>query len=335
MSFSLFGQIVSKAVLGISQSKVLRVILGRPYVTINILIWTRLPAAWKSKPFIWSYGSHVHSLIQLRGRSQSTGTYFLRNRPELKLLLQILESFPKATTVDIAILGCSKGAEVYSFSYAIRTARPDLRLHLSAMDIDREALEFAKGSVYSIGSENEPSNTNPFSHESGRDVAAKTSRDQPPSSSMFERMSPAEMEAMFERQGIWARVRPQFSDGVRWHIGDAGNPSLAKDFGLQDIVVANRFLCHMHPRDAETCLRNLAQLVKRGGYLFVSGVDLAVRSKIASECGWRPVVDLIEEVHEGDQSMRHGWPLEYWGLEPLDRSRKDWKLRYASVFKLP
>ena len=99
--------------------------------------------------------------------------------------------------------------------------------------------------------------------------------------------------------------------------------------------MANRFLCHMHPGDAEACLRNLAQLVKRGGYLFVSGVDLAVRSKIASECGWRPVVDLIEEVHEGDQSMRHGWPLEYWGLEPLDRSRKDWKVRYASVFKIP
>jgi hypothetical protein len=33
--------------------------------------------------------------------------------------------------------------------------------------------------------------------------------------------------------------------------------------GLQDIVIANRFLCHMEPRDAERCLRNIARLVDR------------------------------------------------------------------------
>jgi hypothetical protein len=99
--------------------------------------------------------------------------------------------------------------------------------------------------------------------------------------------------------------------------------------------VANRFLCHMNPKAAEACLRNLARLVKAGGYLFVSGVDLAVRSKVASEYGWRPVTDLIEEIHEGDQSLRRDWPLHYWGLEPLDRARGDWQMRYASVFQLP
>jgi chemotaxis methyl-accepting protein methylase len=203
------------------------------------------------------------------------------------------------------------------------------------LDIDIETLEFAKGGVYSLGNLEEASNTSPFSRELGTDVAAKTSRDQPPSSSMFERMSPAEIEAMFELEGTWARVRPQFRDKIDWHVGDAGKSGLAADLGLQDIVVANRFLCHMVPNEAEACLRNLARLVKSGGYLFVSGVDLAVRSKVASEYGWRPVVDLIEEIHEGDPSLRGGWPLEYWGLEPLDQGREDWKVRYASVFQLP
>jgi hypothetical protein len=104
--------------------------------------------------------------------------------------------------------------------------------------------------------------------------------------------------------------------------------------GLQDIVVANRFLCHMVPGQAEACLRNLAQLVT-DGYLFVSGADLAGRSKIASEYGWSPVLDLIEDIHEGDPSLRRGWPLEHWGLEPLDQSREDCKLRYALVFRVP
>ena len=149
-------------------------------------------------------------------------------------------------------------------------------------------------------------------------------------------MSSVEMEEMFEQDGENARVRSQFREGIslaprgRWRPKPGG-----EIWVLQDIVVANRFLCHMPPEAAEACLRDLARLVKSGGYLFVSGVDLAVRSKVASESGWRPVIDLIAEIHEGDPTLRRDWPLEYWGLEPLDKGRKDWKVRYASVFRLP
>jgi hypothetical protein len=83
----------------------------------------------------------------------------------------------------------------------------------------------------------------------------------------------------------------------------------------------------------EQCLRQLVRLAKSGGYLFISGVDLDVRSKIARECGLRPLTDLIKEIHEGDSSLRDDWPLRYWGLEPFDQSRIDWKMRYASVFQ--
>jgi hypothetical protein len=50
--------------------------------------------------------------------------------------------------------------------------------------------------------------------------------------------------------------------------------------------------------------------------------------------GWKPVPDLIKEIHEGDPSLRQGWPLEYWGLEPFWDDRSDWKFRYASVFQI-
>jgi hypothetical protein len=33
--------------------------------------------------------------------------------------------------------------------------------------------------------------------------------------------------------------------------------------------------------------------------------------------------------------LRRGWPLQYWGLEPLDRKRDSWEIRYASIFQLP
>jgi SAM-dependent methyltransferase len=104
--------------------------------------------------------------------------------------------------------------------------------------------------------------------------------------------------------------------------------------GRQDLVVANDFLCHMEPTEAERCLRNIARLVDSGGYLVVSGIDLDVRTKVAKDLGWRPIADLLEDIHDGDRSLRLSWPWRYWGLEPFDTRRHDWKVRYASAFQL-
>jgi hypothetical protein len=81
-------------------------------------------------------------------------------------------------------------------------------------------------------------------------------------------------------------------------------------------------------------LCSLARLVKPGGYLFVSGIDLDVRTKVAIDLGWIPVPDLLEEIHNGDPSVRRDWPWRYWGLEPFDSKRPDWRTHYAAVFQL-
>jgi hypothetical protein len=99
-------------------------------------------------------------------------------------------------------------------------------------------------------------------------------------------------------------------------------------------VVANNFLCHMHALMAERCLRNIARLVRPHGYLFVSGIDLDVRAKVADDLGWHPVQELLEEIHEGDPWMKTFWPWHYAGLEPLNEKRGDWKRRYAAAFQL-
>ena len=135
-------------------------------------------------------------------------------------------------------------------------------------------------------------------------------------------------------KAIKLRVRSWLKEGIIWLRGDAGDAELVRSLGPQDIVVANRFLCHMKPAAAERCLRNIARLVKPGGYLFVSGIDLDVRTRVAQEMGWKPVTDLIREIHEGDTSLRNGWPLEYWALEPFCDDRADWRIRYASVFRI-
>ena len=276
----------------------------------------------------------MHALIQLRSaRRQYIGTHFFRNRPELELLVQLLAGKPAGSVLDMAIVACSKGAEVYSMAYAIRCERPDLKLRLRAVDIAEDVLNFAEAGVYSLGSDTVSGTpAKGFDPSNEAQVALLTGRDQP--LSIFDRISPEEMAAMFDQDGDEVTVKPQFRVGMSWHLLDARDQILIDALGHQDIVVANRFLCHMQPAEAEACLRNLAGLVKPGGYLFVSGVDLEVRAKVARELDWRPVEDLIREIHEGDPSLRLGWPLEYWGLEPFQEGRRDWMIRYASVFRV-
>jgi chemotaxis methyl-accepting protein methylase len=296
-------------------------------------IWNHLPASLRVRSAGQMYGRYVHYLVRLNAqRNQYFATFFLRNRPELELMCRLLDCKAYGSTLKISVLACSKGAEVYSMVWTIRSARPDLRLSMHAVDISQEILEFAQRGVYSrknLDALNAPHNGGITDRE---DVTWNTCRDQ--NAPIFERMTDEEVEAMCEVEGDQVRVKPWLREGIAWLGADAGDPELVGVLGPQDIVVANRFLCHMEPGAAEKCLRNIARLVKPGGYLFVSGIDLDVRTRVAQDMGWKPVTELMREIHEGDASLRRGWPLDYWGLEPFREDRPDWNIRYASVFQI-
>ena len=194
--------------------------------------------------------------------------------------------------------------------WALRSARPDLKIVFHAVDISAEVVEIARRGVY-------PRETQQLI-----------------GSAIFERITHDEEQSIFHIEDGSVRVQDWVRAGIEWQVGDAADPALHAALGPQDIVVANKFLCHMGPRDAEQCLRAIAPLVRPGGHLFVSGVDLDVRTRVARDLNWTPVSELLEEIHDGDPSVRRDWPWRYWGLEPFDRSRNDWKIRYASAFQL-
>jgi SAM-dependent methyltransferase len=257
------------------------------------------------------YGNFLHALVGLvSDRRQFCGTFFLRNRPQLELIRRLSDQEKRGSTLKIAVMGSSIGAEVYSIIWTIRSARPDLKVITQAVDISKEILQVAREGVYS--------------HEALELVGEP----------IFKRMTEREMREMFDSEGTKVRIKTWIKEGIQWHIGDARDPEIVNLLGHQDMVVANNFLCHMDPSDAEKCLRNIACLVESGGYLFVSGIDLNVRTRVAGQLGWKPVEDLIEEIHDGDPSVRADWPFKWWGLEPFNSKRHDWKLRYASVFQL-
>jgi chemotaxis methyl-accepting protein methylase len=293
------------------RAKVRQRIVDGPFLRVNECVWNRLPSSIMMTRPILSYGAFLHSYVQRRSeRTQYHGTFFLRNRPELELIRALANQKAKGSTLRLAVLGCSNGAEVYSILWTIRTARPDLKVTVHAADISKEILEIAEAGVYSL-------------EASGLTGAA-----------IFERLTAEEMQQMFDAEDRQVRVKSWIREGITFQVADAGDPALAERMGYQDIVVANNFLCHMAPPDAERCLRNFSHLVKPGGYLFVSGVDLGIRTRVALDLGWTPLLDSVEEIHDGDPSVRNDWPWKWWALEPFTRKRRDWNVRYASLFQL-
>jgi SAM-dependent methyltransferase len=281
------------------------------YLQLNKRIWRRLPSRLRDSHLVRSYGAKLHTLVCLRAsRQQYFGTFFLRNRPMLELMRRLCAGKDNGATLRIAVLACSIGAEVYSILWSIRSARPDLKIVLHAMDISEDIVDFAERGVYGP--------------RTPQLVGA----------SIFDRLTGAERREMFDWDGEEAKIKSWLRDGVTWQTADATDPEFVAALGLHDMVVGSNFLCHMAPAEAEKCLRNIARLVEPGGYLFVSGVDLDVRTKVARDLGWRPVSELMPEIHDGDPAVRGDWPWHWWGLEPLDRRRPDWQLRYTAVFKI-
>lgn len=285
--------------------------LGKPFLRVNEAVWNRLPATWKVSRSVSVYGTFLNSLVRMRSnRTQFHGTFFMRNRPEIELIRSLAEQQPADSTLKITVLACSNGAEVYSILYAIRSVRPTLKVEVHAIDISQEIINVAKEAVYS------PEKTALVGEN------------------IFERLTQQEITDIFDGENGRFRIKSWISQGVDWQVGDAADPQLAKELGPAGIVIANKFLCHMKPYQAEICLRNLANFAKPDGYLFVSGVDLDVRTKVAVDLGWAPVPGLLREIHDGDPSVRRDWPWAYWGLEPFDPKQTNWQTRYAAVFKV-
>lgn len=277
-----------------------------PFMRANAFVWFRLPKPVLSAQPVQNYGEYLQKLVRLRSpREQNPRTYFLRNRPELELITKIASQAPKNSTYKVAILACSMGAEAYTILSGIRKARPDLTVRMHGLDISPQPLAIAKEGLWD------------------RDAF------------QLERLTPSEIDEFFDREGDKLRVKAALRQGVEFQLADATQPQVIASLGQQNLVVANRFLCHMQPAVAETALRNIAVLVAPQGHLVCSGVDVEVRTKVMRNLGWTPITERIEELHDGDHTLRDGWPWEYWALEPLDKSKPDWQLRYATIFRKP
>src|SRR5271163_1021006 len=98
--------------------------------------WAHLPESFRLSSPGLALGGRVNALVRGHAnRLQNFGTFFLRNKAGLELMRRLVDRKALGSSLNISVLGCSKGTEVYSISWILRSARPDLMLTIRALDI--------------------------------------------------------------------------------------------------------------------------------------------------------------------------------------------------------
>jgi SAM-dependent methyltransferase len=268
--------------------------------------WNGLPSRVRSSTLGRALGRWIHRRacrVQARGGG-GCYTRFFRNIPQLELLRDLVLERPQSVPLKIVSLGCSTGAELYSAIWLIRMAREAQEVQALGIDSSEACIQAAARGIY------------PFRVI---EVAG---------------IEEATYERLFVAKGKTLIVQDWLKEAVTWAVGDACSSDLVARVGLYDVVVANHFLFNMSPERAAACLKNITRLVAPDGYLVVSGADLEVRRRVLGELGFIPMTARSEEIHAAED-LHTAWPLRFWGLEPLDRTRQDWPTRYATVFRAP
>src|ERR1700729_1671513 len=142
---------MDQTVIGnILKSKVVGKLLVGAFFRPNQKLWSTFPhTVTKLRP-LRAYGSWLHALARMRPvRMSYFYTSFFRNKPLLELARRLCDQHDNGSRIMITVLGCSIGAEVYSLLWTIRSKRPDLKIVVNAVDLSKEALEFARTGDYS------------------------------------------------------------------------------------------------------------------------------------------------------------------------------------------
>ena len=297
---------LERRVKAIDKNIVTKKLLGA-FILFNKVLWEKLPESMLNLNAVQDYGRFLHAIVRARSsRNQNNWTYFNRNRPEMDLIYDLAtEKLGKDNAITIMVLACSVGLEAYSIKYRLRELQPDFEIYIKGIELDDSALAVAKSGSYPLAV---------FEQH-------------------FERLSKKEFNDIFTVKNNVAYIKPELKQGIDWYQGDAFSQNIPNLYGKQDLVLANRVLCHMYPDEAERCLEEITNLVADNGYLFISGVDLPVREKVMAAGCFSAIRDRLEAIHYGDRTLLRGWPWYYWGLEPIKREAVINLGKYAMVYK--
>jgi chemotaxis methyl-accepting protein methylase len=272
-------------------------------------IWQRLPEKSQERPVVRTVNQWIYGLSKRRAARniEAQSTWFLRNEPLLKTVCELALAEDWRDSLRVCSVGCSTGAELYSLLWMLRKADPTVKISPVGVDRLESVLDKARSGQYS--------------------------RQEPELRAVSEGL----LRELFDTVGSEFKIKDWIAEGAQWVSADVRSAEFSEQFGQQDVVMSNNIFIHMNEPEARMGLMHLAKIVKPGGLIVCQGVDLDVREKIARELRFEAVPRRIEEIHNSDsnQAARAEWPWQYWSLEPLDKTRKHWIQRYASIFRIP
>jgi chemotaxis methyl-accepting protein methylase len=280
----------------------------RTVSTMLVRAFTRIVPAPLGNTLTWRRMRHrIAQWVAPRRNSHFTG--FLRLPSQFKalagpVLAALLNGGAVTDALDIAVLGCSNGAEAYSVASVLGRGHPGLVFRVRGYDIDGEVLRKAR--------------TGRYAAEEIFNNAAITEE--------FVRST-------FDRVEHGYIVKRRIRERVTFDQADALSPDLDTRLGRFDILFAQNFIFHLPRKQARKALENTHRLLHSGSALFIDGVDLDLRQGFARRTRLVPLDFEIEQIHsEARWARAVGWPYAYWGLEPLVKSGRDWRRRYATIF---
>lgn len=241
-------------------------------------------------------------------RGHFTLTRFCRLPSQYELLtgrvMEYVMPLLKGRELKIICVGCSKGSEPYSVASMLMQKRPGVPFSIDAYDYDPAMIAKAKE----------------------RRFAPKEVYNNPALSREF-------VDFTFESSsdGMFM-VRDEIASRVRFEFADALDSELAGKTGQCDILYAQNLMNNMKPKMAKRAFGNIITLLRPHGALFIDGMDLGMKTTLVGQAGLKPVEEKIEEIYGESKAILSGWPGVYSGLEPLSKSRDDWKMRYSTVF---
>ena len=264
---------------------------------------------------LYPYGMYRHRALLRNGERSSTHTYtcFYRAPAQLRALSGPVLDFlgnPQRSgeRLDILLMACSSGAEVYTIASWLMRQLPGLNFHIHASDLHDELVEYARAGKYTADQ-----------------VLHSEYIDQPFIDGTFEQVD-----------GSYV-VRPEIRARTSFRQANLlDGDGLRKHFGQAPLVIAQNVLFHLTPSQATTAFENLVSLMTPRAALLVEGMDLDLRSECTARHGLRPLTTDARQIYEETRvHTPRDWWNYYWGVEPYTPFHPDRERRYATIYLRP
>jgi chemotaxis protein methyltransferase CheR len=246
--------------------------------------------------------------LHFEDRPGFTFTQFLRLPTQLAALtgpvLDFVGTRERSEPLRIVVAACSTGAEPYTISSLLLERNPDLQVRIDAFDIDADVVAIAQSRRY----------------------AETIVRSNPLVTDAF-------IARTFDRDGDSFVVKPVVADRVHFRVLDATDAKARAGIAPADIVFAQNVMCNLRRDVSRRLFDNVVLMMKPRAVLFVDGMDTDMRERRTRALGFAPLDVDIEQIHREAEIVRgERYPHHAAGLDPLTKSRADWKQRYATIF---